>query len=66
MYLTIFHVQISTAKERNPAEKHMYFITVPSVISVSSTTATREREKKAAEKMQTTNANVIKCPSDMK
>lgn len=41
LYLTIFHVQISTAKEINPAEKHMYFITVPSVTSVSITTATK-------------------------
>lgn len=66
MYLTIFHVQISTAKERNPEEKHMYFITVPSVTFVSATRATKKAKKKAAEKMQTTNTNVIKCPSDMK
>lgn len=64
MYLTVFHVQISTSKERNPAERHMFFITVHSITSVSIRTATKS-DKKAAGKMQIPNANVFKCPSDM-
>lgn len=61
----MFHAQISMSRERNPAEKHMYLITVLSVTSLSTTTATK-RAKQPAEKMQTTNANVIKYPPDIK